>query len=81
LSESQLGELLGVSQPRISRIERSELDGSLRLGTLERVAAALHCELRYALIPREPLEHLAQEDAKLNERGWRLEERPGTPRT
>jgi predicted DNA-binding mobile mystery protein A len=71
LSGFELGTRLGVSQPRISQIEHGEISGSLRLGTLDRVAAAMRCQLRYALIPKEPLEHLAREQAILDEYGWR----------
>jgi predicted DNA-binding mobile mystery protein A len=79
LSGSELGVRLGVSQPRVSQIERAELDGTLQLGTLERVAAALHCQLRYAFIPKEPLEGLAQELAMLKEYGWSEEAGPPRP--
>jgi predicted DNA-binding mobile mystery protein A len=71
LSGFELGTRLGVSQPRISQIERAEISGSLRLGTLERVGAAMRCQLRYVLIPKEPLEHLAREQSMLEEWGWR----------
>ncbi len=70
LSGFELGTRLGVSQPRISQVEQGEVNGSLRLGTLDRVAAAMRCQLRYVLIPREPLEHLAREQAMLEEWGW-----------
>jgi predicted DNA-binding mobile mystery protein A len=82
LSGSELGVRLGVSQPRISQIERAELDGTLQLGSLERVADALHCQLRYAFIPKEPLEGLAQELTLLKEHGWREvgPQRPEIPR-
>jgi predicted DNA-binding mobile mystery protein A len=71
LSGYELGARLGVGQARISQLERAELRGSLRLGTLERVAAAMRCQLRYVLIPIEPLEYQAQEHAMLKEAGWR----------
>ena len=84
LSGWELGARLGVSQPRISQVERAELDGSLQLGSLERVAAALDCKLRYALIPEEPLEQLAYELTMLKAWGWRPgagPRRPEIPRT
>ena len=83
LNGAELGVRLGVSQPRISQIERAELDGTLQLGSLERVAAALHCQLRYAFIPKEPLEGLAQELALLKAHGWTevpWPQRPEIPR-
>jgi predicted DNA-binding mobile mystery protein A len=75
----ELGARLGVTQPRISQIERAELDGSLQLGTLERAAAAMHCQLRYAFIPKEPLEQLAYELMMLKAWGWRQGEGPRRP--
>jgi predicted DNA-binding mobile mystery protein A len=77
LTEWELGLRLGVSQPRVSQVESAEMDGSLRLGTLERVAAALHCQLRYAFIPRQSLESLADELATLKAWGWQPDGRPG----
>ena len=73
LSGFELGKRLGVSQPRITQIEQAEISGSLRLGTLDRVAAAMRCQLRYALIPREPLEDLARELATIEAWGYRPE--------
>jgi transcriptional regulator with XRE-family HTH domain len=79
LSGFELGTRLGVSQPRISQVEHAEVSGSLRLGTLERVAAALRCQFRYVLVPREPLEHLAREQAMLEKWGWRPKRTSTTP--
>jgi predicted DNA-binding mobile mystery protein A len=52
----ELATRMGVTQSRASQLERAEVDGSLQLSTLERVAAALKCKLCYALVPEEPLE-------------------------
>ena len=55
---------MGVSQPRASEIERTEILGSLTLDTLKRAAQALDCKLVYALVPRKPMQELIEERAK-----------------
>lgn len=55
MTTAQLARRLGVSQPRISAMEKGEAQGSLTLESLEKAAHALDCRLVYALVPREPL--------------------------
>ena len=55
MTVAQLAARIGVSQPSVSQIEKSEAAGRIRLDTLQRVAEALDCELVYALVPRRPL--------------------------
>lgn len=43
LSQAGLAEALGVSQPRIAKIERG--DANLRIGTVARLAVVLGCEI------------------------------------
>jgi predicted DNA-binding mobile mystery protein A len=64
MSMSQLANRLGVSQPRIHAIERAEVDGTITMNTLRKVAEALDCELVYAFIPREGLEAMRQQQAR-----------------
>lgn len=56
MSTAQLAKRLGVKQPSIVNIERSEEKGSIELATLRRVAEALDCHVVYALVPNRPLE-------------------------
>jgi predicted DNA-binding mobile mystery protein A len=56
MTTSELAARLGVTQSRISQLERAELDGALQLSTLARVATALRCKVCYALVPEETLE-------------------------
>lgn len=56
MSTAQLAKRLGVRQPSIVDLERSEEKGSMELATLRRVAEALDCTLVYALVPNQPLE-------------------------
>lgn len=53
MSARALGERCGLSQSRISLIEKGEADGSLTLNTLEKVAEGLDCELVYFLVPKQ----------------------------
>lgn len=53
MSARALGERVGLAQSRIALIERGEVDGTITLNTLEKVADGLGCEVVYYLIPRE----------------------------
>src|SRR3989338_4628511 len=56
MSTAQLAKRMGVRQPSIVDLERSEEKGSIELATLRRVAEALDCTVAYALVPNQPLE-------------------------
>lgn len=60
MSSAQLARRTGVAQQVLYKIELSEAAGTIKLETLERVAAALNCRLVYALIPNEPLEEMVR---------------------
>lgn len=64
MSAAQLGARLGVRQPSIAGLERSEGRGSIELATLRRVAEALDCTLVYAFIPNQPLESTVRRRAR-----------------
>jgi len=54
---------MGVSKWEIFRMEVAEKESRIRLGTLRQAAAALDCELVYALTPRQgTLEELAAKE-------------------
>ena len=55
MTSRQLAERIGIAQPTLSQLEKSEAAGRIQLDTLARVADALDCELVYALVPRRPL--------------------------
>jgi predicted DNA-binding mobile mystery protein A len=65
MTTAQLGKRLGVSQPRVVKIEKAEKDGAITLDSLERAAQALDCRLVYSLVPRKPLDDLVTERAKI----------------
>ena len=65
MTTRQLAVRLGVSQPRIIKLEKGEADGSITLDSLERAARALGCRLVYALVPEKPLGETLRERASL----------------
>lgn len=56
MTTGQLARRIGVSQPRVTAIEKAEAADTLTLRTLRRAAEALDCKLVYALVPNNPLE-------------------------
>ncbi len=64
MTATQFAARLQVSQPRISALEKGEVDGSVTLASLQRAAEALDCTLVYALVPRLPLETLLMKRAR-----------------
>lgn len=65
MSTSELGRRMGLTQSRVSQIERAEEFGSIRLDTLDRAARALNCQVRYVFVPNEPLEKMVRHQAHL----------------
>lgn len=63
MTTKQLGQRMGVSQPRITHIEKAEKDSSITLDTLQRAANAMDCQLVYALVPRRPLQEMIKDRA------------------
>ena len=52
ISSRELAKRLGVSQPAVIQAEHHEAAGTISMLTLYRMAEALDCELRYALVPK-----------------------------
>jgi len=63
MSASALGRRLGMSHSAINKFELAEANDAITLGSLKKIAAALDCELQYALIPRKTLNDQLQEQA------------------
>lgn len=63
MTTAQLGKRLGVSQPRVTALEKAEASGAITLESLTRAANALDCQLVYALVPRTSLEEAVEERA------------------
>jgi predicted DNA-binding mobile mystery protein A len=56
MSAAELGKRMGVTASVVLRLERSEQKRTISLGSLERAARALGCELLWVLRPPESLE-------------------------
>ncbi len=63
MSSADLAARLGTSRQAVSQMERSEVDGSIRLATLRRAAEELDCTLVYALVPKDSLEEIVDRRA------------------
>ena len=55
MSQAELAQLTGVNQKSIHSIEKSEAARTIRLETLDKIAAALGCEIQYSIVPRHSL--------------------------
>jgi predicted DNA-binding mobile mystery protein A len=64
MSSKELATRMGVTQPAVIGIERSELHDTIKLETLRRAADALDCELVYFLMPRTSLEESVERQAR-----------------
>ena len=53
ISAVELGEKLDISQPAVSKLERSETSGTISLGKLQEVADTMGCDVVYAFVPRK----------------------------
>ena len=63
MTTRQLAKSVGVTQAAVVDAERTEAKGDITLATLQRYAAALDCELSYALVPKRPLQEAVEERA------------------
>lgn len=64
MTAAQLAGRIGVSQPRITALEKAEAEGAVTLATLRHAAEGLGCTLVYALVPKEPLDAMLTTRAK-----------------
>lgn len=59
----ELAARVGITDSRVSQIERAEVEGSLRMSTMVRLAAALESRFVYVVLPDLPLEDLVLRQA------------------
>lgn len=64
MTTRQLATRIGVRQPSVVALEKSEVAGTVSLKTLRRAAEALDCDLVYALVPRRTLEETLRRRAE-----------------
>lgn len=65
ISVAQLAGRMSVTRGHISRIEKSELTGSVTLKTMQNMAEAMGCRFVYAIVPRNGVEDLLAERARI----------------
>jgi len=65
MTGGQLATRLNVNKQRVSRIEKDEKRGKVKLETLRNVAEAMDCIFVYGFVPRDSLEQIVREQAKL----------------
>lgn len=59
----QLAIRLGVSDRQVSKIERNELSGGVKLQTLQNIAEAMNCRFVYAFVPEKDIKTVVKEQA------------------
>lgn len=69
MSSTELAGRLGISQSRIPDLEQREVNGSIRMNTMERVADALDCDVVYFLVPRTTLNEAVASQAHRKAKG------------
>ena len=60
MSAAQLAKKLGVSRVSVTKAEKSEIEKTIMLSTLENIAQALNCDLHYVLVPKVPIHDYIQ---------------------
>ena len=64
MTAKQLANRLGVAQQAVARIEKEELEGSVTIKTMRRIAECLDCVFVYGFLPRTSLEETVTRQAK-----------------
>lgn len=60
---AHLAKRLGLVPSTVLRLETSEADDTISLGSLRRAAEALGCELQYALVPKQSISQIMETQA------------------
>lgn len=63
MSGKQLGERMGVSQPRVVQLEKDEVSGAVTMKTMRQAAEAIDCVFVYAVVPRASLKETVRNQA------------------
>ena len=64
MSAAAFARRLGMSHAGVRKLENSEATDAITLASLRKLAAALDCELQYALVPRTSLKEMVQRQAE-----------------
>lgn len=58
MTGAQFAKRLGVTPPRVTRLEQAEVAGAATIRTMRQAAEAVDCVFVYAVVPRSTLEEL-----------------------
>jgi predicted DNA-binding mobile mystery protein A len=64
MSQDALAGRLGITKASVAKLERNEGNETISVGKLADVARAMDCQLVYALVPNESLEHTVRQQAE-----------------
>ena len=64
MSSRSLSKILNVDPSVITRYEESEVNETISIATLNKIANALNCEVKYCLIPKTSLQEILWDQAK-----------------
>lgn len=64
MSGVQLAQRMEIAPQTLNKLEQSEASETIRLESLRKAAAALDCQLVYALVPKRPLEDMVADKAR-----------------
>ena len=70
ISSAGVATRLGITASGLRKLEQAEASDSITMATLRRAAGALDCELRYVLVPRQPLREMRRQQALARARSW-----------
>ena len=70
ISSTGVAARLGITASGLRKLEQAEASDAITLATLRRAAGALDCELRYVLVPRQPLREMRRQQALARARSW-----------
>jgi predicted DNA-binding mobile mystery protein A len=63
MTKTQLAKRMGIARPNLNRLEANEVSGAITIASLQKAANALGCELRYVLVPKQPLQEMVNKQA------------------
>ena len=66
-SQNALAKNLGITRQAYAQFEATEKSGAISLGSLERAAGAMDCELVYFIVPREAIARTYSELARVHD--------------
>lgn len=72
MTYQQLAMKLGVSDRRVAAIEKAEIEGKLKIETLQKVAHALGCNLEYVLTPKKDMALFEQVTKKARSKATKI---------